>query len=640
MATYPFRIPQMGKPRIIFWLGILGALVLVYLIGSRWILHKAEDSLAQALAKSNLAASWENASVSPWNGIRFRKVTLREATGKKALVASTENISINAPLLQFIGIGQRNAEIHIRNSAVVLGDQEGEIPLEKVNFSMRVLPEKCVIQRAEATSGGLTADVTGTYLRRPREPRPFVSDLSAVRSVLAALDFADKDHPFRVEGTFDISPEAERVQWKANLKGQGQQLVWKNIQLSKMQADADLSSGESTIHISADTTSAHATATLTKNDWQEAPLNFRGELKDQHGSVDQFHGIYQDSLLTVENFSGSADLLHIAREIFPDRIHLPEQVSFSKFPEHQIAKIRWSWDRPSEWTMESAKITGQDISLSLPENRTLHITSFSGDVSKSPEAWKLDEVLIRALSGEFKLTGRYHNSILSESRISGKNIPLREIKQLAAPGSSSPGRGKLSFDYTGSIHPMEKTLFGTGSMTLEDAPILEVPLLDQVYQLFMAVIPGIERSRTGRFEANFTAESHIVEVRRFEAKGGSLTVSARGIIDLQKEYVSGQARGKLLGLPGLVTKPLARLLELDVGGPFDDIRVKPLGPTKLVSNAASGTVGVAVDTISEVGRVTETILREGIRLPFRQEKKEPEGEQEKKPAVRKPAHRR
>ena len=104
---------------------------------------------------------------------------------------------------------------------------------------------------------------------------------------------------------------------------------------------------------------------------------------------------------------------------------------------------------------------------------------------------------------------------------------------------------------------------------------------------------------------------------RFEATGGSLNVSAKGEINLKKQRVDGTARGKLSGLPGLVTKPLSHLLEMEVGGPFDNVRVKPLGPAKLVSNAASGTVGLPVDALEEAGELTGTVLAEGIRVPLR-----------------------
>jgi hypothetical protein len=42
--------------------------------------------------------------------------------------------------------------------------------------------------------------------------------------------------------------------------------------------------------------------------------------------------------------------------------------------------------------------------------------------------------------------------------------------------------------------------------------------------------------------------------------------------------MKGGARGKLAGLPGVVTSPLSRLLKMEVGGKLDHIRVQRLRP--------------------------------------------------------------
>jgi hypothetical protein len=199
-----------------------------------------------------------------------------------------------------------------------------------------------------------------------------------------------------------------------------------------------------------------------------------------------------------------------------------------------------------------------------------------------------------------------------------EQVRMSDLKQLSAKDGGKKSAGVLTARYSGSIVLAARELDGKGSLRLENAPVLEVPLLDQVYDLFSAILPGVERSPEGEFNAEFRARPDLVEVTRFEAKGGSsLTVSAVGTVDLNKGRVNGRARGKLVGLPGLVTSPLSRLLEMDVSGPYDDIRVKPLGPAKLASNTVSGTVGVAVDTLEETGKISGAIIKEGIKVPFR-----------------------
>lgn len=146
---------------------------------------------------------------------------------------------------------------------------------------------------------------------------------------------------------------------------------------------------------------------------------------------------------------------------------------------------------------------------------------------------------------------------------------------------------------------------------------MEVPLLDGTYDLFAAMIPGVKPGGDGQFDARFTAGPGMLEVTHFEAAGGSLTLNAAGTVDLEKQRVDGRARGKLRGLPGLVTRPLGRLLEMEEAGPFDDIQLKPHGPATLVSNATSTALAAPVETIEEAGRITGTVVLEGINLPFR-----------------------
>jgi hypothetical protein len=146
-----------------------------------------------------------------------------------------------------------------------------------------------------------------------------------------------------------------------------------------------------------------------------------------------------------------------------------------------------------------------------------------------------------------------------------------------------------------------------------------VPLLDQVHDLFAAIIPGVERAESGegRFEAHFTSRGHIVSVGSFEASGGTLTVDARGQVDLRKETVSGSARGKLTGLPGVVTHPLSRLLEMEVTGTLDRIQVRRLEAGKIISQAADGTAEVVEEAVRGVREASDGEKRRSPRSPAR-----------------------
>jgi multidrug efflux pump subunit AcrB len=61
------------------------------------------------------------------------------------------------------------------------------------------------------------------------------------------------------------------------------------------------------------------------------------------------------------------------------------------------------------------------------------------------------------------------------------------------------------------------------------------------------------------------------------------------LIDLKQRKVDGRARGNIRGILGLATTPLSRALEMQVSGPLNNIRVRPLGFGGILSGAVTGT---------------------------------------------------
>jgi len=267
------------------------------------------------------------------------------------------------------------------------------------------------------------------------------------------------------------------------------------------------------------------------------------------------------------------------------------------------------------WSVGQAELNGEVV-VSLKNERKLEISRLSGGVEYDGKTWKLKNVEGRLLGGSMAVSGGYRSKELHDANVAMEGVKLSELKQWME-GEANTSNGVLYVEYRGDVDLEGKELEGRGTMRLENAPVIETPLLDETYDLFSQLIPGVERAKTGEFEAEFTGKGKRMEVTKFEAKGGALTVSAKGTIDLETERVKGTARGKLGGLPGLVTSPLSRLLEMNVEGPVDNIRVKPLGPVKLVSNLASGTVGVAVEALQETGRITSDALKEGVKMPMK-----------------------
>lgn len=67
-------------------------------------------------------------------------------------------------------------------------------------------------------------------------------------------------------------------------------------------------------------------------------------------------------------------------------------------------------------------------------------------------------------------------------------------------------------------------------------------------------------------------------VEPMKVLGLSIVVTARGTVDLNKRTVEGHGRANVRGVVGVVIAPIrVAFMEMQVQGPFDDIKVAPLG---------------------------------------------------------------
>lgn len=621
------RFPRKLKLALV---ALASGILIIWLFGNGWVANRFEQALTGGLHRQGLHLEWKSSSWDPWRGLHLTGLRLSQREGNRESIAELDHLHLTLPLAQAFSKEHRITRWKVSGSDVTLHDEEGPVKLRNVSLDLEASTGRVEIRRFRAEAPGLEVDVNGSIRFSPSsKPRsgPLSLRLGAVRATLSTLDFK-QDKPFRVTGDFSIDKQADELTWKTNLAGEGTNLDWKGVRWEKGSAKAVLSSANSSIEYDLHTSNGSTRGQVSREDWKESPFVFKGELHDKAGRMDTYNGHWQKGVFTLAHLAGPADLLELSRDVPAMQASVPENLKFHTFPHVELKNLvrKTSGDEPS-WKVDSVDFSTKEEVTFTFDGREAKAHDVSIHAAHDGKDWIIQDAKAGILGGSVTVEGRLREKTLQQARVTAERVKLSELKQLAGkPGSS---RGVISGNFRGTVHLAKARADGSGSMRLDNAPILEVPLLDEVYDLFNTLIPGVKRAEEGRFEADFKMDGSIVDVSRFEATGGSLTVSAVGKVNLDKRTVSGRARGKLTGLPGLVTSPLSRLLEMDVGGPYDKIRVQPLGPAKLASNTASGTVGVVVDTIEETGKITGTVLTEGVKLPFRLLDREKDGKKKK-----------
>jgi hypothetical protein len=614
--------PSPGRPRGPWPLFLRVAAVLFMLMtvallaGRGWIGGALEKRLDGSLAKAGFTLQRESASWGPWSGLQMSGVKL--AREGEAPVMEADKLELHVSLAALVSKGHAGPRLKSKHATVLLRDAHGEIALDDVSLEVESRRGEVVVHYFAARQEGLEAVVSGKVLVAEGSgasgAKDWQPDFNAVRGTLASLKMEGAKERFRVKGKFQVDARNSGPTWSAELHGKGAGVIWHGIPLKKAKARAMLGDRDSKILADLALPRGMAGFTVTREDWKDSPFLFHGTLSDHARRRDEFEGEYQPGarVWTLEHLEGAADLWTLAEDIPVLAARLPQEVSCEVFPKVTLSDVKMSRDAP--WQVASLALDGGQLAVKVEEG-SVSVSKLRARAAYDGESWRIREAGGNMLGGQLAVSGKLDESKLRTAVVEAENLKLAAVRD--AVGQKGDTDGMLSFRYHGSLDFGKGTAQGKGTMQLDNAPVFSVPLLDETFQLFSGVLAGIERPKTGRFEAVFIAMPGVVEVPRFEATGGSLNVSAKGEVDLARKRVDGVARGKLTGLPGVVTKPLSRLLEMEVGGPYDNIRVKPMGPAKLVSNAASGTVGVPVDALEEAGKVTGTVLVEGIKMPFR-----------------------
>lgn len=591
---------------------IVGVAALLW-VGYEWLVSAAHAKLKQRLADRGLSLTASSQSWSLRGGITLKDAALRRLSpGNEPLI---EISALHVGVLWRDAWRARSAVTSwsAHDARLTLTDEQGAVIFQNLTTDFTVRGDTIDIARLGAINGPIAFALDGQIITAASTGasthKTFKLDLKPLRAVLAPLAVKTSTSPFRISGTFALDLRTTPVKWSADLRGAGKRFEWRGVPMQEAAFTGRLSQAE--LKLSSDITFAQGSAQLqlTRTDWDQSPLIMNGTLTDSAGRSDEFRGQHQGSTgtLTISRLSGNANLLELARNVPAVAASLPASVKVTTFPDIVAKNFVWhAGKHPPDWTLESLHVRKAAALTVIVRGHPVKVDHLTGSLSYDHRTWRFHDCKGQILGGHFTLDGSYDGKILSKSNVTIQTMQLGQIAPWVGKIPASLDDADLSLTYRGALsnEPMNST--GTGTVALTHAPVVHVPLLDQAYTLFPKIIPREHHRGVGEVEVEFSMTRGVATLEPMKARGESVVVTARGTLDLNKRVVDGHARANLRGIPGVVLAPVSVLfLDMKVKGPLDDIRVSP-----------SGVVGAVKTAVVEGAKLSSTVLRQGLALPF------------------------
>lgn len=416
----------------------------------------------------------------------------------------------------------------------------------------------------------------------------------------ADLTIARGAQPVRIDGLAGHAiPQAGG--WK--IQAHAERIATQSWALLKTQIEGETGPGKNRLNAKIGLPKGSADLTVSAQDLNHGPWAVTGSFNDAAGQTDQITGrVDANAGTTVTKLEGPINLVEFANNFPSLHARLPAGLQIRKFPDLLVKDFTW---HGGTWSVGSLQLrSGANLTATV-KGHPLVVDELTGGSSYNGKSWHFSRLTGQALGGRFTLDGLYADGLMRDGTLDVSQIRMKQL----SPWYTEQGtleEAILSLHYRGTLGDEPTEFTGAGTINMENAPLVKVPLLDETYAIFSAFNFKAERHGPGSLRSTFTVQKGVFDVTEFAANSEAIHVTAKGKIDLVKRQVSARAWANLRGVAGVVTKVISRTLEMEVSGPLDNIRVRPAGP---VGIAGGGVVGAA--------ETTGKILKEGVMLPFK-----------------------
>ena len=410
-----------------------------------------------------------------------------------------------------------------------------------------------------------------------------------------------------------LTGSASYLEKKWKVEGQAQSTAWGAFKAQESRVDITLAASRLQGNMALQL--AHGSIALkgSADGWPSGPVQFTGSLTDADRQSDRIEGSYHPgtNTLRLAELSGKANLVEFLTNLPGRAAVLPAGTRIRVFPEIAVRDFTY---RPGKSpTIGSLRfVSPADVTVTF-RGEPLAIDHLTGQLAFDGETWRLSHLGGQSFGGQWQIDGAYSNGTLRQAEITAAKVKVAQLKPWLGDSEESIGEAILALDYRGAIGAVPSAVTGNGSLHLTNAPLVKVPLLDQTYALFSALISPVQRRGDGQLDTTFAVTNGVAKVSQFSATGDALKVTATGTVDFNQRKVDALAHANFRGIVGVATSLLSRTLEMEVSGPLDNVRVRPVGVGGMAEGAVTGAAKIVPRTVKEAG----DLLKDGVALPAR-----------------------
>jgi hypothetical protein len=583
-----------GRLRLLLRYGVIALLLLIVvaLFARRQIGNLLASQLDQRLSAAGIYVAWESAVWVPGPGIRMHGLAVYRDATKRERIAMFGNLTAikgNRTWNQWDTL-----DVKMTDALFSLGSGENETALQQVNLHLKIQPGKADLLECRATMQGLRIDAKGNYVR------PAATEKTAKRTG-GLFDDLDLGWLKPVKEWVKFHPHGDEpvlgVEFRSHADGgatdlavslDGKTFEWRGQEWDLAQASIKTTVGGKPLPVVID----------------RIRIGHAGQTAEVSGAYDP-----EKDLLNIGKLDSGIEFLALARAFAPDAVGALAGITATgdwriqgegAFGLNQPADSKWNGTLAlnGDLTYASGKthVTLRNPACGLElAGPVLSISAFNAGL------WDGDLVLpmtrIELPSGDAGAT--------FETKVSLNGALLQSV--MSGFGNEQKQPGVVRIDWKGGGGFALRSIKGGGSLGIEGAEFFRIPLLGPLHLVFDRITPGFGKDVASSLTCRHSLADGILGIRDLHLDSALTRIDANGTVNLETDYANLAAKAKLQGPAGHATALLSSLLEVEGGGPVNDMRwnLKNMPDAEIVTDAAKAvekTGGKAVKRLLGVPR--------------------------------------